>query len=159
MSVRSETFQSPLLTNVLVFDGPNKNPFRKADVPVKSPESESSSDPVYRLETDEEQFRGHMEWFSEIGCTDHLPDDDGEEGIESPNGYIHFDREGHLWYRQYGQSKWGEWFTHLLINLGKADFQIERAVFHYWIRHELGQLIKGYPYGKSLLQTTSYTNL
>ncbi|CAD6563748.1 MAG: hypothetical protein ASARMPREDX12_000045 [Alectoria sarmentosa] len=110
------------------FDGPNKNPFRKADVPVKSPESESSSDPVYRLETDEEQFRGHMERFSEIGCTDHLPDDDGEEGKESPNGYIHFDKEGNLWYRQYGQSKW------------------ERAVFHYWIRHELGQLIKGHPY-------------
>ncbi len=64
---------------VQVFDGPNVNPFRKAverELPGLVPELDSS----FRLETDEEQFRRHMEWFNEIEGIDPLPDDDGEEG-------------------------------------------------------------------------------
>ncbi len=64
---------------MLVFDGPNVNPFRKAvemELPGLVPESDSS----FRLETDEEQFRGDMEGFNEIEGIGPLPDDDGEEG-------------------------------------------------------------------------------
>ncbi len=102
MYVRYELF----LTTVLVFDGPNVNPFRKAverELPGLVPELDSS----FRLETDEEQFRGHIEWFNQIEGVGSLPNDDGEEGETPPNGYIHFDRLGQLWYRQYGHSKWG----------------------------------------------------
>ena len=44
-----------------------------------------------------------------------LPDDDEGEGETPPNGYIHFDRQGKLWYRQHGQRKWSRWPTNLLI--------------------------------------------
>ena len=106
MCVRYEVFQKILLTNVLVFGGANINPFRKA-VERELPGLMPSSDLSYRLETDEEQFRGHMQWFNEVEGIGPLPNDDGEEGEATPNGFIHFDPLGQLWYRQYGHSKWG----------------------------------------------------
>lgn len=108
MCVRYDIFESLLLTKLLVT---NINPFRKAFVETESPDS----DPIFRLETDEEQFRRHMEWFREVEGMGSLPDDDGEEGERPPNGYIHFDKQGKLWYRQHGRSKWGRWPNNLLI--------------------------------------------
>lgn len=98
-----EAVQKILLTSTLVFEGPNESPFRKAVVKTESSESEPGSDSI-RLETDEEQFRGHMEWFGGIEGMGPLPDDDGEA---HPNGYIHFDENGKMWYKESGQSEWG----------------------------------------------------
>lgn len=50
-----------------------------------------------------------------------------------------------------GQREWGGCTTLLLMNTREIDLQRERAVFHYWIRHELDQLIKGDNSSKRLL--------
>lgn len=105
MFVRYKAFHSLLLTNSLVFEGPNLNPFAKRFVRLKptGPELDSDPDPTFRLETDEELFRRHMECFKEIEGMGKLPDDDGEEGED----YIHFDERGRLWYRPHGRKDWG----------------------------------------------------
>lgn len=51
---------------------------------VQVAELDSDSDATFRLETDEELFRRHMERFREIEGMGKLPDDDGEEG-ETPH--------------------------------------------------------------------------
>ena len=111
MFVRHKALHSLLLTDLLVFEGPNLNPFAKRFLRIESPEpeldSDSDSDAVFRLETDEELFRRHMECFREIRGMGHLPEDDGEEGETPPGGYIHFDERGRLLYRQYGRNEWG----------------------------------------------------
>ena len=101
-----QSFSQPFADVCLVSEGPDHNPFAKRFLRTL-PELGSDSDATFRLETDEEQFRRHMESFREIEGMGKLPEDDGEEGETPPWGHIHFDRQGKLWYRELGRKKWG----------------------------------------------------